>query len=30
MTRYGIDTVASPTPVHGYWIADGRLHTGSA
>jgi monoamine oxidase len=30
LTRYGIDTVASPTPVHGYWIADGRLHTGSA
>lgn len=30
MTRYGIDTVASPTPVHGYWIAGGRVHSGSA
>ncbi|MGY1622857.1 flavin monoamine oxidase family protein [Geodermatophilus sp. SYSU D00965] len=30
LSRYGMAVVPSPTPVHGYWITEGELHSGTA
>ncbi|MGK5115052.1 flavin monoamine oxidase family protein [Geodermatophilus sp. CPCC 205506] len=30
LSRYGIDVVASPTPIDGFWITGGELHRGTA
>jgi monoamine oxidase len=30
LTRYGIGVVPSPTPVRGYWISGGAVHSGTA
>ena len=30
LSRYGIDVIPSPTPVRGYWISGGTVHSGTA
>jgi monoamine oxidase len=30
LSRYGIDVIPSPTPVRGYWIGGGTVHSGTA
>ncbi len=30
LSRYGIDVIPSPTPVHGYWMSGGSVHSGTA
>jgi monoamine oxidase len=30
MSRYGIEVTPSPTPVRGYWISGGTVHSGHA